>query len=122
MALYNPSFAQEPASSLWTAYNDIFRTAKYIDLTHAFEPRQAVWPGFATAKFKPALAGQTMEGYVEAGHLSYVDTQTADRVQNTIVGRVLDDQRVAAGVDPMQHCRGGTCHADLRRRFGDPGH
>ncbi|MGD8388376.1 MAG: cyclase family protein, partial [Desulfobacteraceae bacterium] len=37
------------------------------DLTHAFEPVQAVWPGFGNAVFKPAKAGKTIEGYIEAG-------------------------------------------------------
>ena len=67
-----PANAQEQAagsakSSLWQAYDDIFKAAKYIDLTHAFEPQQAVWPGFGTAKFKPAVAGNKIEGYVDVG-------------------------------------------------------
>jgi kynurenine formamidase len=61
-----PGFAQEP-SSLWKAYDDIFRHAKYIDLTHAFAPQQAVWPGFGNAVFKPAVAGRDIEGYVKKG-------------------------------------------------------
>jgi len=65
-ALAAPAFGQE-ASSLWQAYEDIFKSAKYIDLTHAFEPNQAVWPGFGNAKFKPAVAGNRIEGYVEVG-------------------------------------------------------
>ena len=48
-------------------YNNIFKEAKYIDLTHAFEPVQAVWHGFGSAKFKPAKAGKRIEGYIEAG-------------------------------------------------------
>lgn len=52
---------------LWGVYQDIFKDAKYIDLTHAFEPVQAVWPGFGNAVFKPAKAGKTIEGYIEAG-------------------------------------------------------
>ena len=61
-----PAFAQEQ-SGLWQAYNDIFRSAKYIDLTHAFEPNQPVWPGFGQAKFKPSVAGNKIEGYVDVG-------------------------------------------------------
>ncbi len=55
------------STSLWDFYTGTLRNAKYIDLTHAFEPAQAVWPGFGTATFKPAIAGQTMEGYIKAG-------------------------------------------------------
>jgi kynurenine formamidase len=65
-ALAGPALGQE-SSSLWQAYEDIFKSAKYIDLTHAFEPNQAVWPGFGNAKFKPAVAGNRIEGYVEIG-------------------------------------------------------
>jgi kynurenine formamidase len=64
--LSGPAFAQD-APGLWQAYDDIFKSAKYIDLTHAFEPQQAVWPGFGQAKFKPSVAGNRIEGYVEVG-------------------------------------------------------
>jgi kynurenine formamidase len=60
------AIAQEQ-SPLWQAYNDIFKSAKYIDLTHAFSPTQPVWVGFGTAKFKPSVAGRTMEGFVNEG-------------------------------------------------------
>lgn len=55
------------APSLWDIYQDVFVDAKYIDLTHAFEPVQPVWPGFGNATFKPAVAGQAIEGYVDVG-------------------------------------------------------
>jgi kynurenine formamidase len=58
--------AQE-APGLWGAYQEVFRDAKYIDLTHAFEPVQPVWPGFGHAEFSPAVAGQAIEGYVDVG-------------------------------------------------------
>ncbi|MDC0609763.1 cyclase family protein [Vibrio sp.] len=54
-------------SGLWDFYFNTLKDAKYIDLTHAFEPTQPVWPGFGNAKFKPAVAGQTIDGYVEKG-------------------------------------------------------
>ncbi len=53
--------------SLWPVYENQLKSAKYIDLTHAFEPVQAVWPGFGNAKFKPSVAGQDLEGFVKAG-------------------------------------------------------
>ncbi|MBW1649875.1 MAG: cyclase family protein [Deltaproteobacteria bacterium] len=59
--------AEEKTRGLWEVYNNIFKDAKYIDLTHAFEPVQAVWHGFGNAKFKPAKAGNRIEGYVEVG-------------------------------------------------------
>ncbi len=59
--------ADKGKTPLWDFYSDVLVDAKYIDLTHAFEPVQAVWPGFSAAAFKPAVAGKTMEGYIEAG-------------------------------------------------------
>lgn len=53
--------------SLWDIYFNTLKDAKYIDLTHAFAPTQPVWAGFGNATFRPATAGQTMEGYVEVG-------------------------------------------------------
>jgi len=52
---------------LWDVYIDVFNEAKYIDLTHAFEPVQPVWPGFSNAKFKPAKAGKAIKEYVNLG-------------------------------------------------------
>jgi kynurenine formamidase len=54
-------------AGLWEVYQDVFVNARYIDLTHAFEPVQAVWPGFGNAVFKPAKAGKRIEGYIEKG-------------------------------------------------------
>lgn len=53
--------------SLWKVYDESLKSAKYIDLTHAFEPVQPVWPGFSTASFKSAVAGQDIPGYVAKG-------------------------------------------------------
>ncbi|MDU8502139.1 cyclase family protein [Pseudomonas syringae] len=54
-------------TSLWKTYDQTMKSAKYIDLTHAFEPDQPVWPGFGNAKFKAAAAGATIQGFVEKG-------------------------------------------------------
>jgi kynurenine formamidase len=54
---------------LWQLYDKTFKAAKYIDLTHAFEPVQPVWPGFGHAEFKPAVAGQDLEGYAKKGEV-----------------------------------------------------
>lgn len=65
-----PALAAETASSdlgLWQVYNEHLRQAKYIDLTHAFSPTQPVWPGFAPARFKPAVAGKELPGYAQPG-------------------------------------------------------
>lgn len=65
--LMTPPPAGAEGKGLWDVYDNVLRGAKYIDLTHAFEPVQAVWPGFGNAKFKAATAGRQIEGYVEVG-------------------------------------------------------
>lgn len=62
-----PAAGQAEVPALWQAYEDLFKDAKYVDLTHAFQPVQPVWPGFGSAKFKAGVAGQAMEGYVDVG-------------------------------------------------------
>ncbi len=52
---------------LWAIYDSDFQRCKYVDLTHAFSPTIAVWPGFGNATFKPAAAGANIPGYVETG-------------------------------------------------------
>src|SRR3546814_19413939 len=52
---------------LWELYESTFKSAKYIDLTHAFEPVQPVWPGFGPAEFRPATAGRDLGGFAKAG-------------------------------------------------------
>ncbi|TBR44383.1 cyclase family protein [Marinomonas agarivorans] len=52
---------------LWEVYRWVFKGAKYIDLTHAFEPNQPVWRGFDNAIFKPATAAKDIPGYINKG-------------------------------------------------------
>ncbi|MBW1784538.1 MAG: cyclase family protein, partial [Deltaproteobacteria bacterium] len=54
-------------TELWDVYNKVLKKAKYVDLTHAFSPTIAVWPGFGSAKFKPAVAGREYKGYCKIG-------------------------------------------------------
>lgn len=60
--------------SLWSLYDQKLRSAKYIDLTHAFAPVQPVWPGFAGATFKPARAGRTLDGFAKEGDVFTYET------------------------------------------------
>ena len=52
---------------LWRIYDDTLRSAKYIDLTHAFHPRQPVWPGFGQPVFGPARAVADIPGFAAKG-------------------------------------------------------
>ncbi len=58
---------QDSERRLWALYDSDFQNCKYVDLTHAFSPTIAVWPGFGAATFKPAAAGKDIPGYVETG-------------------------------------------------------
>ncbi|WP_419898039.1 cyclase family protein [Roseomonas sp. USHLN139] len=61
--------AAAPAPGLWPLWEQALRGARYIDLTHAFEPQQPVWPGFGQAEFLPGRAGADIPGYVARGEV-----------------------------------------------------
>jgi len=63
-----PAYSEQAKpKGLWDLYENTLKSAKYIDLTHAFEPKQAVWAGFGNATFKPAIAHKAMPGYIDKG-------------------------------------------------------
>jgi kynurenine formamidase len=65
--IFSLNFSIAAENDLWSLYQSVFKNCKYVDLTHAFSPTIAVWPGFGTAKFKPTLAGADMPGYINKG-------------------------------------------------------
>ncbi|MBW2437796.1 MAG: cyclase family protein, partial [Deltaproteobacteria bacterium] len=67
MLIFSSSFSIAAKTDLWSLYQSVFKNCKYVDLTHAFSPTIAVWPGFGNAKFKPTTAGADMPGYIEKG-------------------------------------------------------
>ena len=85
-------------TSLWTVYDQSLKPAKYIDLTHAFEPVQPVWPGFANARFKPAVAGQDIEGYVKKG-----EEFTYDKHGFVATSYELTTDQYGTQLDPPSH-------------------
>ena len=60
---------QKNTADLWQTYQTVFKKAKYVDLTHAFNPTIPVWPGFGNAKFKATVAGKDIPGYVAKGEV-----------------------------------------------------
>ncbi|NNG01980.1 MAG: cyclase family protein [Desulfobacteraceae bacterium] len=54
-------------TNLWTLYDSVLKRCKYVDLTHAFHPAIAVWPGFGNAGVKATVAGSDMPGYIDKG-------------------------------------------------------
>lgn len=61
------TFSHSQYYPMWEIYRWVFKGAKYIDLTHAFEPNQPVWRGFDNATFKAAKAAKTIPGYINKG-------------------------------------------------------
>ncbi|MBN6150605.1 cyclase family protein [Xanthomonas sp. AmX2] len=90
---------------LWRLYDDTLRRAKYIDLTHAFAPVQPVWPGFAAARFKPAVAGSDISGYARRG-----DEYSYDKHGFVATAYELSTDQYGTQLDPPAHWnpRGAT--------------
>lgn len=53
----------DAAPGLWQTYDQSFKTAKYIDLTHAIAPGIPVWKGFGPLRFSPSVDPQTGRAY-----------------------------------------------------------
>jgi kynurenine formamidase len=49
--------------SLWEAYDQSLRRAKYVDLTHTITPTIPVWPGFGSPRFGPTIDPKTERPY-----------------------------------------------------------
>jgi kynurenine formamidase len=97
LAAGRPALAQE-AHPLWDLYANTFKTAKYVDLTHAFEPVQPVWPGFGHAVFKPAIAGQDLGDYAKKG-----DEFTYDKHGFIATAYELTTDQYGTQLDPPAH-------------------
>jgi kynurenine formamidase len=97
VALAWPAAAAED-QPLWKLYEDVFKTAKYIDLTHAFGPTISVWPGFGNAKFKPTVAGNAIEGYVGVG-----DEFTYEKHGFVATAYELPTDQYGTQLDPPAH-------------------
>src|SRR3954471_191677 len=48
---------------LWQTYQDVFKKAKYIDMTHTITPNMPVWKGFGPATVKPTVDPTTGRAY-----------------------------------------------------------
>lgn len=88
----------DEANPLWDLYESTFKTAKYIDLTHAFEPNQPVWPGFGRAEFKAAVAGADLGDYAKKG-----DEFTYEKHGFVATAYVLPTDQYGTQLDPPAH-------------------
>jgi hypothetical protein len=74
--LFTPAKAQsgDQNADLWQVYETTLKSAKYVDLTHAFSPTIAVWPGFGNATFQGTTAGADLPDYINEGETyTYAD-------------------------------------------------
>lgn len=55
-----PAPAEHP---LWEAYQQSFRQARYVDLTHVVSPHSPVWKGFGPSTFRPARQPESGQAY-----------------------------------------------------------
>ena len=55
--------AAQEEPDLWQVYQDVFKKARYIDLTHTVHPTSVVWKGFGFSKFEPAVDPETGQPY-----------------------------------------------------------
>jgi kynurenine formamidase len=110
---WGAGLARADSPGLWQAYESYFRGAKYIDLTHAFEPTQPVWPGFGNATFKPATAGRDIEGYVAKG-----DEFTYEKHGFVATAYELTTDQYGTQLDPPAHWNPhGATISDLPATF-----
>ncbi len=52
---FNLKQKKEISIDLWEAYDQYFKVAKYVDLSHVISPSMPVWEGFGPAMFGPAM-------------------------------------------------------------------
>ena len=51
------------AQDIWKGYEQLFRGAKYVDLSHTLEPHSTVWKGFGPQQFAPAIDPASGQAY-----------------------------------------------------------
>ena len=92
----SPAGADEPG--LWKTYNEVFKGAKYVDLTHTITPSIPVWAGFGSSVFAPAKAGKDIEGYAKKG-----DTYTYEKHGFEATNYELKTDQLGTQLDPPAH-------------------
>ena len=103
----------EKKDSFWGVYESTFKSAKYVDLTHAFEPVQAVWPGFGQAKFKPAIAGADLGDFAKKG-----DEFTYEKHGFVATAYEIPTDQYGTQLDPPSHWDNlGATISDLPASF-----
>ena len=55
--------AQADQPGLWQVYQDVFKKARYINLTHTVAPTSPVWKGFGPSDFNPTINPDSGQPY-----------------------------------------------------------
>lgn len=76
----------------------LFKSAKYVDLTHTITPDIPVWIGFGGATFAPAAAGTDLEGYAAKG-----DVFTYEKHGFEATNYILRTDQLGTQLDPPAH-------------------
>lgn len=84
--------------ALWRMYQSTLRTAKYIDLTHAFAPGQPTGVGFAPLGVGAAKAGVAIPGLIAKG-----EPFTYEKQGVGITAYQLPTDQVGTQLDPPAH-------------------
>ncbi len=96
LSLATSAHAEDPG--LWKVYNDTFKAAKYVDLTHTITPDIPVWIGFGNSVFSPAKAGANIEGYAKKGDVFTYATHGFEATNYT-----LQTDQLGTQLDPPAH-------------------
>ena len=94
----NPAKPRPTVPDLWRVYQEAFESAKYIDLTHAFAPGQAVGTGFGDMKVAAARAAVEIPGLIGKGEPFTYEKQGAG-----ITAYELPTDQVGTQLDPPAH-------------------
>jgi len=95
------STATQPAAApdhLWQVYDQTFRQAKYIDLSHVITPQMTVWRGFAQPKFSATVAGRPLPDFAEVG-----EQFTFEKHGFEATSYVLPTDQLGTQLDPPAH-------------------
>jgi len=97
------SAATQPATaaadnSLWQVYEQSFRQAKYIDLSHVITPQMTVWRGFAQPQFSATVAGRELPDFAQIG-----EQFTFEKHGFEATSYVLPTDQLGTQLDPPAH-------------------
>lgn len=83
---------------LWSVYDQVLKTAKYVDLSHVITPTIPVWAGFGPSTFAQAKAGKDLPDYAKTG-----DVFTYEKHGFGATSYLLQTDQLGTQLDPPAH-------------------